>query len=706
MADSGASRPLPTDWLWDGTKDEDYCAQVPEPFSYRSPQPSYSFNTVLGSSSPRSGHSPPPQFSATFGSIAQAAVGDGSVTPVDSPPLGLIKRERCATHVLPEDCMPSVLPAGIPDKTPSKSNPLTKSTAALQGTVACTYTPDVLTQPHHLSLDRWSAQRTKSQAQALVPKIATLPPSLPQATRSTSSQRVTARFVNPGNSQWGAVRTVKRELSTSFTCPNQFYSHPTPELSSDLTAVLESAPNALAVPSTTSSELSSPTYSPTLHSQKQFFTASLASSSTFTCTRCNRTILTSNIVIFQGSYCCFACHKVSTPPITFTDDSSPIGSTRLLTPKRQWTDPEDIMQGARASKVLRISFGNSKTQALRKIGCSTNDGDLAAVPGEYVRLSTALTSPVSKDETAPVLPNLPVSSVLNDTNQSGSEEEVIDDMFEKYSPYDETKEMQMLMKRQTPVTDACITVPTKQQIVLAFDGPDAKDMSETGFSLSLITRDNKTERRPYLSMRGRRFLRHMGDWTGFENYAGCLMHIDFTSREAEVIRDFVQWYVDGNFPSDVYSLETQIGLYCRSKPESVAGVELDFTHRVMSRLPGRLPSDCAKFIDDCTEASHRIASVGPESRSIVMYLPSSPNKCRRGPRPPKSGRSSCRVFRELGEGLGCWRSVGEPMRATKLGIIDSLQPSTIFTEGSSDVVDLCWSPDGRYFGICCECFPF
>jgi hypothetical protein len=113
-------------------------------------------------------------------------------------------------------------------------------------------------------------------------------------------------------------------------------------------------------------------------------------------------------------------------------------------------------------------------------------------------------------------------------------------------------------------------------------------------------------------------------------------------------------------------------------------------------LPGRSADDLLRFLTDCREVAHG----GDVSEGGCVSIRSRPKARYSHQNPPLI--SSLRFLRELGTGFMTSSSHREPRRLMEVQLRDHMLPQMVFAEGSSDIISVCWSPDGRRFGLGCR----
>ncbi|KAA8913252.1 hypothetical protein FN846DRAFT_886700 [Sphaerosporella brunnea] len=204
---------------------------------------------------------------------------------------------------------------------------------------------------------------------------------------------------------------------------------------------------------------------------------------------------------------------------------------------------------------------------------------------------------------------------------------------------------------------------------------------------------NRGSDRPYLSCVGRAFLVHMGDWPGFFQSQGkSLLHVDFSPIEAEALRSHL---AIGQPTVPAMSLVQDIGRLV----DSASPRRIEDAFNV--ELPGRTKEDVRKFMNDCHKAYSENVEVTLGYNTINLDM----DKLRPAKRLLKPSTAKLRLFRELGKGPTSW-SKGRREITTLLITEkrDTMQPWKIFTDGSSDILDISWSPDGRRFSLSCCTF--
>jgi len=163
-----------------------------------------------------------------------------------------------------------------------------------------------------------------------------------------------------------------------------------------------------------------------------------------------------------------------------------------------------------------------------------------------------------------------------------------------------------------------------------------------------------------------------------------ILHVDFTKTEAEIVRS-VMARDEGRLPGmDVFQ---EIGH--RALTAQWHG------HFAPSAwpLPGREQEDVQNFVRDCYWAVQNDMTFPSTDRVIQLSHTA----------PYTPGLSSLRLLRQLGIGTPSARNRRHQTRLMETIVRDNMGPWRIFEGGSSDVVDISWSPDGRTFALCCKC---
>jgi len=161
-----------------------------------------------------------------------------------------------------------------------------------------------------------------------------------------------------------------------------------------------------------------------------------------------------------------------------------------------------------------------------------------------------------------------------------------------------------------------------------------------------------------------------------------MLHTAFTETEAEIVRSAMAKDNGRITGMDIFQ---EIGYRAPTTQ----------FHGLFSRsawpLPGRGEQDVSNFVRDCYSVA--LNNMTLPSTDRVIQLP------QLAPRP--LGLPSLRLLRQLGIGTPSARNRRHQTRLMETIVRDNLGPWRIFKEGSSDVVDISWSPDGRTFALCC-----
>lgn len=108
------------------------------------------------------------------------------------------------------------------------------------------------------------------------------------------------------------------------------------------------------------------------------------------------------------------------------------------------------------------------------------------------------------------------------------------------------------------------------------------------------------------------------------------------------------------------------------------------------RLRGRTMNDCVLYARDCLDPSnHR-----PDSNEYLRV-----HMSKAQPIYPSETRQKLRFRRELGWGPDILPVSSRACRQLQHSVVHSLRPWRVFKEGSSDILDIAWSPMGDKFAL-------
>ncbi|KAF8426628.1 hypothetical protein EV426DRAFT_702229 [Tirmania nivea] len=280
------------------------------------------------------------------------------------------------------------------------------------------------------------------------------------------------------------------------------------------------------------------------------------------------------------------------------------------------------------------------------------------------------------------LKNAPLAAVKNARDGT-------DDVphFEDYDPLSDVEEIRELRCRPTrfpapsgPAKQGPFTQPPP---ILQ---PEGQSMA---YQLALAARiATKSKRRPYLSRNARDFLGHIGSWAGFLEFDGCLIHVDFTAREIETI----VYHVSESTGAKIHPREPDCEFLARAVRQLLSLGEVIFTSCMRTAagfLRGRTTNDCILFAKDCLDPhAHSLSGSNGFIRVLLSKKPSY--------HPPES-RQKLRLRRELGWGVDKTSIASEASRQIQHSVIHSVKPWRVFKGGSSDILDVAWSPNGDKF---------
>ncbi|KAL7268954.1 hypothetical protein RUND412_008400 [Rhizina undulata] len=411
--------------------------------------------------------------------------------------------------------------------------------------------------------------------------------------------------------------------------------------------------------------------------------------------------------------------------------------------------------GDLAGKALRTSpflktTTTTKTFATSKPGTfrhTAMDSDMASV--EILPLNPRVRGEGHEEQLEVTFEPLPPLTTKCRLHQDPNciDERCVDTFFEEYNPFDESLELQALLERTVAGAGQG---PGRHS---AAPGEIVEDLDESGRKrlqmqhVVVSSAGRSRQRRPYLSIRARGFMRHMGTWKGFEAFDGTIVHIDFTIPEAEILRD----WLESDFARN--QLEIFCSKLCLKHPSSKVGRRLPEFHigalvsvtvesidiqirQVLDLLPGRTLEDCRLFLNDCKMiffgALFEWGMVNPVDIGIQQILDPLPGLLSGDSRIPFLNE-----YKELFTGKGPWISTNTTLqvaavgknRNTKLSTmairlrrelgvgrtrreshlefsneilnisLNSLFPYKQFKEGSSDIQDICWDSNGERFAI-------
>ncbi|KAL7271094.1 hypothetical protein RUND412_006174 [Rhizina undulata] len=310
------------------------------------------------------------------------------------------------------------------------------------------------------------------------------------------------------------------------------------------------------------------------------------------------------------------------------------------------------------------------------------------------------------------------------------DERCVDTFFDEDDPFDESLELQLALllgrhvARASQYPEKHSTAPG--EIVKVLEESGQKQLQTQNVVVSSAARSD--ERRPYLLIKARGFMRHMGTLNGFEKFDGT---IQFCSKPAR------------NFLGQALLETSLIGVWKQAARihigtlVSVTEESIDILiGQVSNSLPGRTLEDCQLFLNDCKMiffgALFKWWMVDPldsEVEQILDLLPgllsgvsriSYLNESRElftvneplismnttlqvaavgEKRNTKLSTMSIRLHAELGVGRTQRESHLEFTHQVLNRSLDSLSPYKQFKGGSSDIQDICWDCTGERFAI-------
>ena len=294
---------------------------------------------------------------------------------------------------------------------------------------------------------------------------------------------------------------------------------------------------------------------------------------------------------------------------------------------------------------------------------------------------------------APIRP--PGVCMHNDPNCD--EIECADDFFVPFDPFDDTLELREIRQQNTyfggviraadplPVKEVYHNIPDEDKGILlaagdtAFQRPylpecvrdcaaEVRRKRNRGFNERAPPADRVTFIADYLK-------RRLGnDWKNKEKHP--FMHVDFTYPEMWRVIKFIGGDMNLEFENTAEQVVYIAGL--RARDEIVYSDE-----GIKTVVPGRTQEEVERFVEDCLEGY--VPAEGQWVANVPIYNP--------------RGNMSIRLANELG---GKRHRVTESTWDIRMRrAILSQAPYRVFSEGSSDVMDICWSPDGQRFGIGC-----
>ncbi|PWW72731.1 WD40 repeat-like protein [Tuber magnatum] len=288
------------------------------------------------------------------------------------------------------------------------------------------------------------------------------------------------------------------------------------------------------------------------------------------------------------------------------------------------------------------------------------------------------------------------SSVKEDTNND-TEGSCLGNAFEKYDPVHEwyRPEIELAVKNSAKrKIDDEFNADTLMPTVPS-DLEDALDKKALeGLHLASFREE---QRRPYMSKRARDFMRHMGNWGGFPEQDGKVLHISFTASEVDIALKALseEFSQDPLSPTlgdlSGVSAKTWFGIL-NSKlkgPEAetfVKFLEKNVIPKII--IEGRTAKELLLFFQDCVhlEPDETYVNLGTRStREAAKRVSSSP---------------PLRMLRqEMGYGIRAGRNIDSLFKRAKAACMEYLKPQAFLTGGSSDIIDICWSPDGSRFAM-------
>ncbi|RPB01050.1 WD40 repeat-like protein [Choiromyces venosus 120613-1] len=241
-----------------------------------------------------------------------------------------------------------------------------------------------------------------------------------------------------------------------------------------------------------------------------------------------------------------------------------------------------------------------------------------------------------------------------------------------------------------PSANLAPTIPANKSEAVS-DTTDVEKLSAIAFL-------NNQKNKPYMSKHARNFMRHMGNWDGFSAYERTIMHLDFAPNEVDVVFKTLS----ARFSTD--SLASELGDLSSVSRKSwfnvihtkLNGPNADGFIKFLRRdvvpsifLEGRSAADLLAFLEDFSdeEIVDKYVELGIKSAEEAAERVSISSPVRR-------------LRREMGYGVRVGRmDLDSSIRNAKAACMEHLKPHAFITGGSSDIIDICWSPNGRRFAL-------
>ncbi|KAK9479457.1 WD40-repeat-containing domain protein [Lipomyces japonicus] len=257
-----------------------------------------------------------------------------------------------------------------------------------------------------------------------------------------------------------------------------------------------------------------------------------------------------------------------------------------------------------------------------------------------------------------------------------------DSAFEKFSPYDE--DLETMTYRQMSANEAIYYdyMPTNWKIYWDQQKLPKKIISQQALNGITQLVGKNDLKRPYMTMRARKFLKMMGPWDGFKAFAGELLHVDLSPWEI----------------AHLASVTQDVNNYKLKNESSEVTTAL-----LLSGLPGRTSADLKRILEDPwwqqqqqqqqrQEEGQRFQS-NAELSSIEILQKISNQVSNSKPMqsiPYLLDRELSAKFRYRGG----WSMVNSALTER---MIKHFKPKFACANGSSDVRDFDFSPDSRFF---------
>lgn len=170
---------------------------------------------------------------------------------------------------------------------------------------------------------------------------------------------------------------------------------------------------------------------------------------------------------------------------------------------------------------------------------------------------------------------------------------------------------------------------------------------------------------------------------------GDLIHVDFTAKETWILVYAIATLTE----MKIQHGETEYQYLARAVKKLLELGEVDLTkcmQTVREYLPGRTTNDCVLFAKDCLESRSHNASSGEFLRVKITKEPSTQSQ---------EPRHKLRLRRELGWAIDRMSTSSETSRQIQHNMVHTIKPWKVFKEGSSDIMNIAWSPNGDKFAL-------